>query len=557
MRQLKIRLRKNAIRKTIAIRIIFYTMLLLCSTAALYLLNLFIEQQNIRDVLSLIILVILALFFQYLIYAYSLEKKISFANFKDALLERESTDIKSGLRDHPIKFLFPEFDLFYKLEDSVIDKIDSHELTNINYINTEKALQIEEKFKEFISSQLDDLLKYDLVIKMKRKGKAIFDDLIERYPSLEKLVQYTDPAVVFNIEKIQGRRILIFDDSIHHSRSARNIIDLLKMIGYEKILFLTIIAQKNSLESLRKEYPDVIFLQYEIKDEEEYKKFYAEYMIGYLDHVNRSLENDHTLIKLKIDTLIEKEQFIKIFEENRNYIYEVERIVEKDNEYKISIECPWIYDEMKKPFFKGIKMDMVKVRFFIKLNQSKETIGTTDINLSPALIPGEFEQDFCHKPRIKETCILDKSYLFSWNRIPGDDNRKLIEFLGKKYGIDWIRTARIEKSIDRKVINVSANNHSILLKLDQEKTNLNIEIDDGRTDNIFAELENGVMKIYNIKNIEIKNLICINCVMYHLTNDFVNEFMKYFEMKLKEKKKATIIEKSISYPYPQEIYRLK
>lgn len=43
----------------------------------------------------------------------------------------------------------------------------------------------------------------------------------------------------------------------------------------------------------------------------------------------------------------------------------------------------------------------------------------------------------------------------------------------------------------------------------------------------------------------------------NLTNGFVNEFMKHFEMKLKEKKKATIIEKSMYYPYPTEIYRKK
>lgn len=557
MQQIKIKLRKNALKRTIVVRIIFYTMLLFCSTFALYLLNMFIKQQNIRDVLSLVILIILAFFFQYLIYAISLKKKISYTNFKDTLLENELADIKSDITDHPIKFLFPEFDIFYKLEDSVIDKIDSHKLAKINYINIEKALQIEEKFKEFISDHLEDLLKYDLVIKMKRKGKAIFDDLIERYPSLEKLVQYADPAVVFNIEKIKGRKILIFDDSIHHSNSARNILDLLKSIGYKEILFLTVVAQKNSLESLKKEYPDVMFLQYEIKDEEEYKKFYADYMIGYLDHVNRSLENDHTLIKLKIDTLIKKEEFIEIFEENKNYIYEVERIVEKDNEYKISLECPWIYDEMKKPFFKGIKMDMVKIRFFIKLNQSTETVGTTDINLSPALIPREFEHDFCHKPKMKEICILDKLYLFNWNEILGNDNRRLIEFLEKKYGIDWVKTAKIEKSDDDKIINVFVENHSILLMLDEEETKLDIKIDDVSTDKFIAEMENGKLNIYNIIHNEIKNLICINCVISHLTNDFMNEFMKYFEIKLKEKKKATIIEKSISYPYPQEIYRLK
>ncbi|MDD5473147.1 MAG: phosphoribosyltransferase [Candidatus Methanoperedens sp.] len=473
MTDIKIKLRKNAFIKTMVLRVVLYTMLLLCSIAALYLLNTFASQYNIKYVIYVLILVPLAFFFQYLIYSFSMEKKISFNNFKDTLMELESADnIRTGVLDHPVKFLFPEFELFYKLEDSVNDKINFQKLGEINYINKEKALQIEKEFKNFISDNLQQFLEYDLVIKMKRKGKAIFDDLIEQFPPLEKLVPFTDPAVIYNMQKIKDRKILIFDDSIHHSNSARNIIDLIKKIGYEKILFLTVVAQKDSLESLKREYPDVVFLQYEIKDEEEYKKFYAEYMIGYLDHVNRSLENDHALIKLKIDTLIKKEDFIDIFEDNRNYIYEVERIVEKENEYKISLECPWIYDKMKNSIFDNIKMDMVKVRFFIKLNQPTDTIGTTDINLSPALIPREFDQDFCNKRKTKDFCLLYKLNILGVNE-------------------------------------------------------------------------------------EINNLVCINCVINNLTSDFINEFMKYFEMKLREKKRANIIEKNISFPFPQELYRGK
>jgi uracil phosphoribosyltransferase len=469
MHQFKIKLRKNAVIRTVVFRIVFYTMLLICSTFALYILDIFINRQNIKYPLFLIILIILALFFQYLIYAKSLGKRISLTNFKDTLMGLEL--------ENSIIYLFPEFELFYKLEDSIIDKIDIKKLLAINYINEENALKIETEFKKFISENLDELLEYDLVIKMKRKGKAIYDDLIDQFPPLEKLVQYTDPAVFFYMEKIKERKILIFDDSIHHSNSARKIIDSLKLIGYNKILFLTVIAQEDSLIALKRDYPDIKFLQYKIENENDYKKFYAEYMIGYLDHVNRSLENDHTIIKLKIDMCIKKDSFINLFTDTKNYIYEVERIVEKENEYKISLECPWIYDNMKKSAFKNIKMDMVKVRFFIKLNQpnDKNPYGTTDINLSPALIPHEFFQDFCNKPKTKESCLLNKFRL---------------------------------------------------------RTEVNI-------------------------NDELENLVCINCLINTLTNEFINDFMNYFETKLKEKNKATIVEKTIAYPYPQERYRLK
>ncbi len=415
MADIKIRLRKNAFKRTMILRVVFYTIFLFCSVAVLYLLTIFVNQDSTMYILYILILIPLAFFFQYIIYSVSTGKKISFNNFKNTLMELESVDnIRTGEMDHPVKFLFPEFEQFYKLDDRAIrDKIDLEKLENVvatNYINENKTLQIEMEFRDFISNHLQELLEYDLVIKMKRKGKAIFDDLLEHFPLLQKLVPFTDPAVIFNMENIKNRKLLIFDDSIHHSNSARYILDLIKKTSYEKICFLTVIAQEESLETLKRDYPDVIFLQYKIKNEEEYKKFYSEYMIGYLDHVNRSLENDHTLIKLKIDTLINKEDFMELFNDDKNYVYEVERIVEKVNEYKVSIECPWIYDKTKKSFSKDIMMDMVKVRFFIKLNQPNEIYpyGTTDINLSPALIPHEFDEDFCNKSNMKTICIFDK-----------------------------------------------------------------------------------------------------------------------------------------------------
>lgn len=42
-------------------------------------------------------------------------------------------------------------------------------------------------------------------------------------------------------------------------------------------------------------------------------------------------------------------------------------------------------------------------------------------------------------------------YLFNWDNIPGKDEGKLIEHLEQKYGVDWVRTAKIEKSNDYEI----------------------------------------------------------------------------------------------------------
>ncbi len=92
----------------------------------------------------------------------------------------------------------------------------------------------------------------------------------------------------------------------------------------------------------------------------------------------------------------------------------------------------------------------------------------------------------------------DKNYLFSWDEIPGNDNERLIEFLTQNLNIDWAKTAKIEKAND-KIIKVSYESKSLSLKLDDEKTKVNIEIDDGRTEKLIAKTENGKLNIFDKK----------------------------------------------------------
>jgi len=96
--------------------------------------------------------------------------------------------------------------------------------------------------------------------------------------------------------------------------------------------------------------------------------------------------------------------------------------------------------------------------------------------------------------------ILEK-YLFSWDEIPGNDNGKLIEFLKQKFGIDWVKTAEIEKIDNGNTIKVSNEINNLSLNLNQEKTEVIFKIDDVRTDKFIAEMENSKLIIYLEKTI--------------------------------------------------------
>ncbi len=89
------------------------------------------------------------------------------------------------------------------------------------------------------------------------------------------------------------------------------------------------------------------------------------------------------------------------------------------------------------------------------------------------------------------TVKKENEYLFSWNEVLGND-RALIRFLKKELDISWIETANIEK-------------------IDNEKTKVNLKIDDGRSAEFIAKSENGKLNIYKNKlNLYMDNIIKVN-----------------------------------------------
>jgi hypothetical protein len=86
-------------------------------------------------------------------------------------------------------------------------------------------------------------------------------------------------------------------------------------------------------------------------------------------------------------------------------------------------------------------------------------------------------------------------FLFSWENVPGKDNGKLIEYLEKKYGVDWVRTAKIEK-IDNNEIKIATEKNFLSLKLNNENTKVTLTINKVKTDEFIVKKENSKLNIY-------------------------------------------------------------
>jgi|GEM_PF-2028110 len=133
---------------------------------------------------------------------------------------------------------------------------------------------------------------------------------------------------------------------------------------------------------------------------------------------------------------------------------------------------------------------------------------------------------------------ITDEYLFSWNDIPGNNGR-LIEFLKQNFGVDWVKTAKIEKIDDGKAIEVSYEKNYISLKLNNEKTEAYLKIDNGATEKFMAKMENEKLNIYaritdepfqhksdNMKTVDIKSRTESDLIKKNLENPIVEVCIK-------------------------------
>jgi len=90
----------------------------------------------------------------------------------------------------------------------------------------------------------------------------------------------------------------------------------------------------------------------------------------------------------------------------------------------------------------------------------------------------------------------EKGYLFSWDDIPETIMRDLFGYLKKRFDIEWMGNAKIEKTDEGKTIKLSFENNYLSLELSDDKTKVRLKTNDGTTAGFTAKTENGKLNIY-------------------------------------------------------------
>ena len=184
---------------------------------------------------------------------------------------------------------------------------------------------------------------------------------------------------------------------------------------------------------------------------------------------------------------------------------------EKQENYPIAtLRCPKILEIIHKDL--SIYDTYIVIDLKEKQTQEVQEQINNEINKEVLLFLNNLEKIIVESPERSfeiekeilesKTIIREFNYLFSWDEIPGNDNNKLIKYLIQKFGIDWVKDGKIEKNDDGKAIIVRTDQKILSLKLNNEKTNVNLEIDDGSTVEFIVKLENSKLNIYYYDNNE-------------------------------------------------------
>ena len=210
-----------------------------------------------------------------------------------------------------------------------------------------------------------------------------------------------------------------------------------------------------------------------------------------------------------------------------------------------SFETPYIkyYEDMLK---KGLKTKIIcdptankevdrRINNIMILKEKyKENI---DIRASP-LSHGTSRLMIYDNMAIDGKKLID-SYVFRWGEIPGNDEGRLKNFLRREYEIGWIKNAKIEKIDNDKTIEVSSNEKSLLLKLNDERTEVELKNDHNKTIKFIAKMEKDTLNIYIDSNSDLSYISTIyfqEPIIARMRNNFDVAFPSCTEIDLSEEK---------------------
>ena len=107
--------------------------------------------------------------------------------------------------------------------------------------------------------------------------------------------------------------------------------------------------------------------------------------------------------------------------------------------------------------------------------------------------------------RAGDTLTPLETYLFSWDKVPGEDSDRLLQSLKDVLNIGWAEEAEISKSEDNKTIRVFTHNQKAEITLDEQQGTATLEASGGRIHDLPVKTENDQLNVY-VSTVHIKGV---------------------------------------------------
>jgi CYTH domain-containing protein len=98
-----------------------------------------------------------------------------------------------------------------------------------------------------------------------------------------------------------------------------------------------------------------------------------------------------------------------------------------------------------------------------------------------------------------------ETYLFCWDKVPGEDSDRLLQSLKAVLNIGWAEEAEINKSRDNMTIRVFTHNQKAVITLDEQHGTATLEASGGRIHDLPVKEENDQLNVY-VSSVHIKGV---------------------------------------------------
>jgi hypothetical protein len=211
--------------------------------------------------------------------------------------------------------------------------------------------------------------KWDVIVKIDRKGILIFDD-ITRGISLEVKCVANYKFFLSDKNLYENKKILLFDDSIHEGKTIVKAIDSILIHNPSSLDIAAVLAEKNVFKQLKMKFcePNINFMEpYMFGDgEKHFSSLYKKYISPYLDYICLPQTKDLITDKIICPTYMNDETIINLFSNKEASIRVYQSYDDrKKMEMKIKCNIKELIEIEKKPFDLIFDYDQLRIRFFV------------------------------------------------------------------------------------------------------------------------------------------------------------------------------------------------